>query len=384
VEEGKVIFNSDGLQGIHWKLLLITSLLIIFAFIFSGCDQFGLEQPGALSQGKEPLAADLSGGGVWIEFPPEGSELPKEPVTIVVYATGSTSGINLSANGQTIPSGPIEQLIEGGSLVRMDALWMPPEDGEYTINATSGGGSASISVCIGACQPEPDTPEPTGTKTITPTASTTPGTETPTVTVSPTTDTSQDLYIEFYVDPAYIDAGNCADVIWYVEGGNGTYLDGTYVSNSGTQTVCPCETTTYNLSVEKPDQEFEERWATLEVSGYCDVETEEPEPPVDTEGPSISSPSLVWEGCDIYLQANVSDPSGVAWATYYYNLNGGGWNSITMSNVGGDTWISDAGVPVSDGIETPLGTIQYYVEAGDNLGNISQSSSGSYDYTGCG
>jgi hypothetical protein len=312
-----------------------------------------------------------------------------EPLTIVIHAVSGGS-ISIRANGQEVPAGPAVPLDPEGNLVRADSLWIPPAEGEYIFEARSGGGSPTTArICIGTCQPEPDTPEPTGTMTVTPTEgtptpSTTPGTETPTVTVSPTTDTSQDLYIEFYVDPAYIDAGNCADVIWYVEGGNGTYLDGTYVSNSGTQTVCPCETTTYNLSVEKPDQEFEERWATLEVSGYCDVETEEPEPPVDTEGPSISSPSLVWEGCDIYLQANVSDPSGVAWATYYYNLNGGGWNSITMSNVGGDTWISDAGVPVSDGIETPLGTIQYYVEAGDNLGNISQSSSGSYDYTGCG
>ena len=171
---------------------------------------------------------------------------------------------------------------------------------------------------------------------------------------------------------------------WYVEGGLGTYLDGRYVPNTGAKTVCPCETTSYNLSVEKPDNQFEERWAALEVSGFCDIETEEPEPPPDTQGPSISSRSVVWEGCDVYLQANISDPSGVAWATYYYNLNGEGWNSIPMSNVGGGTWISDSGVPVSDGIGTPFGTIQYYVEAGDIPGNVSQSSPGSHNYNGCG
>jgi len=362
-------------------ILLTAALLSVF---ISGCDNLG----GLTQTSGEELALPSGETGssqnIWIEYPPDGAELPKEPITIVIHAV-SGGGISIRANGQDVPAGPAVPLDPEGTLVRADSLWIPPAEGEYILEARSGGGNPTTArICIGSCQPEPDTPEPTGTTTITPTASTTPSTETPTVTVSPTTDTSTDIYIEFYVDPAYVDAGNCADVKWYVEGGLGAYLDGAYVPDSGAKTVCPCETTTFNLSVEKTDQEFEERWATLEVAGFCDLETEEPEPPADTEGPSIGSRSLVWEGCDVYLQSSISDPSGVAWATYYYNLNGEGWSSIPMSNIGANTWISDAGVPVSDGIGTPFGTIQYYVEAGDNLGNVSQSSSGSYNYTGCG
>ncbi|MFN2159579.1 MAG: hypothetical protein ACK2TW_06465 [Anaerolineales bacterium] len=375
-------------QNTKLKFILILATLLILPTIATSCESIGLQPFSQTSElSLPPESGEITAPNIWIEFPVDGSEFPLEPITIVVYATGvnGVNRINLSANGQTIPVGPMQSLNTAGNLVRIDSLWIPPTEGEYIIQANSeSGGSSSVRFCVGSCQPETEMPEPTKTTTITPTASTTPGTETPTVTVSPTTDTSQELYIEFYVDPAYIDAGGCSDVIWYVEGGLGTYLDGSFVADSGTQTVCPCETTTYNLSVEKPDQEFLDSWATLEVYGSCEVETEEPEPPPDTEGPSISSPSLVWEGCDVYLQATISDPGGVSWAKYYYNLNGEGWRSIWMSDIGSDTWISDAGAPVSSGIETLIGTIQYYVEAGDNFGNVSQSPSSSHDITGCG
>jgi len=370
------------------RVLFISALLVLTAALFSGCEEIGIKQaaqapqpPQSLPEGESQLS------NTWIEFPPDGGEFPLEPLTIVVYATnaGGIASIDVRANGGTVPSGPITPLNQDGTLVRMDSIWMPPAEGEYILEARAGGGSpAYIRFCIGSCQPATDTP--TAAETPTPTRGTaTPGTETPTLTptVTSTTDASQPVTIDFWVDPPYINASECASLNWSVEGAQTVYLDGSSVSSTGAESVCPCENITYNLEVVKPDSTTEDRWASLEVYGSCDVETEEPPAPEDTTGPDINSANLIWESCEFFGQASVSDASGVSWTKFYFNLNDQGWQSIWMSEVGGGTWISDAGISVSDGIGTPIGTIQYYMEASDTPGNPSQSSIQTYDYMSC-
>jgi len=45
---------------------------------------------------------------------------------------------------------------------------------------------------------------------------------------------------------------------------------------------------------------------------------------------------------------------------------------------------NEIGVQVGNDLETPVGTIQYRLQAGDNLGNESQSGISRYNYMGCG
>jgi hypothetical protein len=370
------------------RILLISVALVLTAALFSGCEELGIEQAAQAPQLPQlPPEGESQLSNTWIEFPPDGGEFPLEPITIVVYATnaGGIGAISVRANGQEIPQGPITPLNPDGTLVRMDSIWMPPAEGEYILEARAGGGSpAYIRFCIGSCQPATDTP--TAAETPTPTPGTaTPGTETPTLTptVTSTTDASQPVTIDFWVDPPYINASECASLNWSVEGAQTVYLDGSSVTSTGAESVCPCENTTYNLNVVKPDNTSEDKWASLEVYGSCDVETEEPPAPEDTTGPDINSANLVWESCEFFGQASVSDVSGVSWTKFYFNLNDQGWQSIWMSEVGGGTWISDAGISVSDGIGTPIGTIKYYMESSDALGNPNQSSIQTYDYMSC-
>jgi hypothetical protein len=378
-------FDTPGKKSVMYKLLLLSLTSLILSVFTLSCENSGA-QPFAQTSGSSlpPPSGDLPASNVWIEFPPDGGEFPLEPLTIVVYAANA-GGINVRANGQEIPQGPITPLNPDGTLVRMDSIWMPPAEGEYILEARAGGGSpAYIRFCIGSCQPATDTPIATETPTPTP-GTPTPGTETPTLTptVTSTTDASQPVTIDFWVDPPYINASECASLNWYVEGAQTVYLDSSSVPSTGAESVCPCENTTYNLNVVKPDNTTEDRWASLEVYGSCDVETEEPPVPEDTTGPDIHSTNLVWESCEFFGQASVSDASGVSWTKFYFNLNDQGWGSILMSEIGGGTWISDAGISVSDGMGTPIGTIEYYMEASDTLGNPNQSSIQTYDYMSC-
>ena len=281
--------DTSGKKSIIYKLLLF-SLTSLFLPVFTlSCENSGAQPIAQTSGSSLPLpSGDLPASNIWIEFPPDGGEFPLEPLTIVVYAANA-GGINVRANGQEIPQGPITPLNPDGTLVRMDSIWMPPVEGEYILEAQAGGGSpAYIRFCIGSCQPATDMPFATETPTPTP-GTPTPGTETPTLTptITSTTDASQPVTIDFWVDPPYINASECASLNWYVEGAQTVYLDGSSVPSTGVESVCPCENATYNLNVVKPDNTTEDRWASLEVFGSCDIETEEPPAPEDTTGPDL-------------------------------------------------------------------------------------------------
>ncbi len=192
------------------------------------------------------------------------------------------------------------------------------------------------------------------------------------------------------MEPTSIDAGECATIYWEVYGAQAVYLDGEPVNTVGEQSACLCETTDYNLQVQNPDGTMSDYWETVNVYGSCEAPTETeppPPPPEDTTGPDIGYINLRWDGgnCQFFGQAgDVSDPSGVVSATFYYNLNGEGWMSIDMYDIGGGYWEASYGVSVGSGMETPLGgEVQYYVIARDSLGNENESYSDTYYYAGC-
>ena len=59
-------------------------------------------------------------------------------------------------------------------------------------------------------------------------------------------------------------------------------------------------------------------------------------------------------------------------------------DSYTIKTLGGGVWESEVGIPLGDGIGTPIGGMDYYIESADNLTNQSTSATSRKDYTSCG
>jgi hypothetical protein len=107
--------------------------------------------------------------------------------------------------------------------------------------------------------------------------------------------------------------------------------------------------------------------------------TEEYIEPADTSGPTVNSVSTFWEGCSIYGEAYLSDPSGVAWAEFWFNKNEEGWAWILMNQYG-DQWVSQVSID-TDGF---AGSIEYKVRTLDSLNNESWSGTSVKSFEYCG
>ncbi|MCD4674035.1 MAG: hypothetical protein K8R77_15335 [Anaerolineaceae bacterium] len=292
------------------RILLVIGVIGI---LLVGCDAIpDLATPG--------VEGDTSGAQTWIEFPREGQVLPNEETTFMVYSTAAdgVSSIGLKLNGEALPATGASGLSTDGSkrMVRLDQTWIPPGEGEYTLEAATGSGSSAIKFCIVTCAPgEVQAP-----------AEVIPPTE---LTPSPTTEVS------------------------------GTpQLPTATLTPTLTQTFIPTFTATV-----KP---------TLEPT-LTDL------PPADTSGPSVNSVGTFWEGCSLYGTANITDPSGVIWAEFWFNHNGEGWAWILM-NQNGDQWVSQVGVDTG-GLS---GTLEYKVRTEDSLHNEAWSGVFTKNYEYCG
>ena len=350
--------------------------LAAFVLLVSGCT-------GTTSA---PAPALDVGPKAWVEFPQEGSTLPMDPVPLVFYATDASgiSHIQATINGDPLPRMAVSPMTTDGStrLGRVDHSWQPPAEGEYFVEAVGvgpGGGAgqpSSTRFCIVTCRPGSavEAVDTTPTATLTPAAATT-ATLTPTASLGEVT-------VEFFASPSSVEAGQCSTLHWDVIGSETVYLDDAFVYFRGMEDYCPCERETHTLRVARPDGTAQDYYATIETSGSCAAPPVEQPPPSDTEGPAINAVYAFWEGCSIYGQADISDPSGVASAQFLYNLNDGGWSSIQMSESGG-LWTSQSGVPVSDGEGSPAGNLRFKVQAVDSADNESSSGEESLDYLGC-
>ncbi|MCJ7434602.1 MAG: hypothetical protein MUO77_14040 [Anaerolineales bacterium] len=378
----------------------LASLLFILILLISGCT--GSAAPSLDSSAQ-----------AWVEYPYEGSILPMAPVVLVVYAADSAgiSFIHIKINGQSLPAYAASPMTEDGStrLVRIDYTWpsggVLPEEGQYVVEAvgvnTAGasGGSGSTHFCIVTCAPsatstpvQGDTPTPTpalgDTSTPLPFITLPPNvTVSPSPTLTLTPSTSGNVTVEFFADPPYVNAGNCSTLHWDVSGTDKVFLNGSSVYFRGMEQRCPCQTETNTLRVIKPDGTSQEFPVRIEAYGSCSAPITDtpqpPPPPSDTSGPTVNAIYAVWESCDIYGQADISDPSGVSWAEFWYNLNNQGWAWIKMNKSGG-LWESQVGVSVTDGMSTPMGSMVFKVRTLDTLNNESWSGESTLNYTGCG
>lgn len=388
----------------------LLSLVLLFVMVYtSACGDYviNLTQPPELGK---PQEVPSGAGHTWIEFPIDGQTYPMEPMTFAVYAADGqgVSGIELWVNGEPVTVGAPHTLVDANDrLVRLDQVWLPQAEGTYVLQASSRGtGGLSeaphITFCIVTCRAvgEPvtptDTPTPATGITITPEETTFTPTITPTgtVTIYPT------AKVEFWAAPPYANAGQCTTLNWNVSGAQYVYLGGSQMNASGSLQVCPCQTTSYTLSVYEMDGAQKDNKVTVTVSGSCQGPTTEPptwappttEPPtqgapMDTTGPSISGVSLVGEGCQFYGQAYVDDDSGINQVRFYYN-NGQGWAWILMNSIGGGLFQTQRAIddPSLGGMVSPPWMVEYYVIAVDASPQMNETNSGSTSKTmmGCG
>jgi hypothetical protein len=247
-------------------------------------------------------------------------------------------------------------------------------------SSKSGGTSptAVVHFCVVACDEQPSTLiEITDTPTATVTAPSI------TSTIAPSVTSTYSTVGLFSAYPSSINAGACSELSWTVTGARSVALGSTPVNESGTQQVCICETTSYTLNIEWPDGKTEQLSTTVAVTGTCTLPTLTPTTePQDTMGPSFDTGYLIWEGCKFYGMTDLSDPSGISWAKFGYNLNNEGWLWAWMFDTGSG-WQSEFGVSVLEGIGTPIGNIQYQFHSSDNYNNESYSEIFNYGYSSC-
>jgi hypothetical protein len=97
---------------------------------------------------------------------------------------------------------------------------------------------------------------------------------------------AQDPEVDFWVDPASIEAGQCATLHWTVRHVRQYYVDGEgKAGDTGKQEVCPEATTTYILRIETLAGEQEDYSVEVGVTGEVTVE-----PPVE---PLVEAPDQI-------------------------------------------------------------------------------------------
>jgi len=342
-----------------------------------------------------------SGNFVWIDVPVNGLTTPLgKPIQIEGHAT-SLSGITRieiwidGALAATVSNLSIE-----GDLARFSFDWTPPAAGEYTIQAIGfdGNGAASeadntriivgeqeptlvvsvtpVTGCptpIGggptpvSCSPQVDgCPTPVGggpTPVSCPTLVNTVITDTPTSPLEAT--------IQFWADPAEIQAGACTTIRWHAENVSDVVFGGIQQPLDGSYQDCLCSNQRYSLAVTHLDGSEEKRTVDISVTGECVTPTSPP-PPQDTTPPPAPSPAVPQNGLTIACKGSqtltwipVDDPSGIA-----------GYQVEVQRHSGDNNWSAVSGSPFNTGdktVDVPVECGWYYrwrVRATDGAGNV--------------
>jgi len=350
---------------------------LVFAFLLAACKV----QPGSVPH-------------IWIDVPADGLRVPVDQFVRIEGHASYDDGIarvEIWANGELhlVQENPPTQ----GNLAHFEQSWMPPGAGEYVIQVVAVGNDGAesapdvVRLVVGGAFAEVSptyTPVPEGTEVVEPTLVVTPtlvATEMPTPTATipvstrtPTPTPLPEAVIDFWVDAGEIDAGKCTKLHWKVQNVQAVFLDGKGVVGEGSQEVCPCEDTTYILSVTLLDGTTTERSVTVRVKGSCVTPTSKPTvPPPDTTPPPVPPVVAPTGGgglaCDkVTLDWDaVSDPSGIAGyrVQVEQEITAGNWDPVS-----GSPWTS---LSVTE-LELTLdcgGVYRWRVRAIDGAGNES-------------
>ncbi|MBN1975852.1 MAG: hypothetical protein JW918_00495 [Anaerolineae bacterium] len=334
---------------------------------------------------------------VWIDVPVDGLRVPvDQSVRIEGHASydGGIARVEIWANGELhlVHESPPTQ----GNLAHFEQSWMPPGAGEYIVQVVAVGNDGAESApdvvhlyvggAVDGATPT-HTPVPGGTEVVEPTPVVTPTlaateTLTPTATIpaptrTPTPTSLPDATIEFWADAGEIDAGKCTKLHWKVQNVQAVFLDGKGVVGVGSQEVCPCEDTTYILSVTLLDGTKTERSVIVRVKGSCVTPTSKPTvPPPDTTPPPVppivaptGGAALACDKVPLDWDA-VSDPSGIAEyrVQVEQEITPGNWDPIS-----GSPWTGLSGTDLELALDCG-GVYRWRVRAVDGAGNESDFS----------
>lgn len=264
--------------------------------------------------------APSRGVSVWIDVPLDGLTFAElQPIQIEGHASsaGGIARVEIWVNGAlltTVNAPPMQ-----GRLASFRAEWTPAAPGAYTIQAVAFGADGAAS--------QPDSARVTfGEAMVAPVVSVTPAmtdTPVPVISVTPVvTDTftpspPPGAVIQFWAEPAQIQAGACTNIRWHVENVSRVVFGGVEQPFDGSYRDCLCADQRYTLTVTRLDGVEEKRTLDVAVSGSCVTPTSPP--PSDTTPPPAPTPAVPADGLTIACKASqnlvwlpVDDPSGIA------------------------------------------------------------------------
>jgi len=301
--------------------------LFLFTLVITGCDSV------------------LPGGNyVWIDVPRDGHIYPElQPVIVEGHATGpeGITRIELYVDGDLWRG--VDEPEMKDDLALFEIEWLPPDLGEYTLQAVAygPGGEASqydqTTISFGG-----ETATPTPVISVTPVISIT-----PTLTDTPTPLPPAGPNVKFWADPETIDAGNCTDIHWQVENVQSVVFGGVEQPLEGVFQACLCKGETYTLTVTDLEGVVEKYRVNINVIGSC-KDTQPPPAPVGSSpanGASLScksSQGISWSA--------VSDESGISQYRLQVERHSGdnNWKAVPGSVFTGITGTSK-NVPVDCG-----------------------------------
>lgn len=319
-----------------------------------------------------------TGTYAWIDVPVNDLVLADiQPVRIEGHAAapGGVSQVDVFVDGALLTS--IISPPGGDELVSFSAIWADSSPGTHIIQAVAYGAEGTtsepdtVSITFGAAQAEVSvTPQVSLTPSFTPEISLTPTlTFTPTATSTRTLTPTPETIIEFWADPAEIQAGKCTTLRWNTANVSKVVFGGLEQPFSGSDSECPCVSTTYTLEVTLLNGTIVKRTASVKVNGTCATEV-----PPDTTPPPVPTPQVPTNGLTITCKASqllvwlpVSDPSGIQeyQVVVQRSADNATWNALAFSPITGLTDKTTT-IPVECG--------WYYrwrVRAIDGAGNIS-------------
>lgn len=315
---------------------------------------------------------------VWIDYPADGARLPAgAPVEVLSHAYSDQGVVEVVLSVDGAPYRRDPPSVPGGQYGQVSQEWVPEGAGVYAVQVVAydaagrASGAETITVIV---EGEASAPPPAGaTETPTPVV-----TASAVATGTATQPPPAQSVVQFWAEPAGIQAGACTTIRWHVENVSRVVFGGLEQPFDGSYQACLCSDERYTLTVVHLDGSEERRSIEIAVSGSCVTETSPP-PPQDTTPPPVPGPSVPENGLVLSCRTSqtlawlpVVDPSGIA--GYYVKLE----QEVTKGN-----WVSAGGYgPVSGKQVTATvscgGIYRWMVRAEDGAGNVSGWSSPSY------
>jgi hypothetical protein len=334
------------------------ALVVCSMFVFSimgGC------QPG-----------EADSVSIWIDVPLDGISLPLGPVNIEGHTAGQ--GIQQveiwvdDARLDTVKVRPGE-----GSLAYYSYVWQPAAAGKYSLSvipingSSKAGGPDTAVVIIGATPVPPILTPATNTPTLTPTITATQKiTFTPTFTPTNTLTLTPETVVQFWADPAELQAGDCTTIHWHAENVAGVIFGGINQPLDGSYEDCLCSTQNFSLTVNYLDGSVDKKRISIPVEGTCATDTPEDDGPPPAPGLQVPA-----NGSNLACRAKQT----LAWLPVQ-DMNGiTGYRVDVQKRGEGGSWGTAPGSPITVANKSTSISVEcgfYYrwrVRATDGAGN---------------